>query len=188
MENRIVRYTQDSHFQRIRASYLEENIQLTEYEEKLAEQLKFIYTHRLKNKFSKQQVIDKIISVYQLSKATAYRRYDMSMQLFGEIDEVNVRAEKIILAEQYWHLYQMNLRERNWDAAKKALDSYKELFDFSKSEETMDFDKIKANNYHISLDRLSKSYFKKQISSGVFDFNMNAEDIDFEKIENEGEE
>lgn len=188
MKDLIVKFNQDSSLQKIKAAYLDDSVKLTDSEEKLLEQLRYIFSLRLKNKFTKQQAIEKFMSEYGVSRATAYRYYSKSIFLFGELDEIDIKAEKLVVAEQYWFLYQMQLRDRNWDAAKKTMDSYAALFDFSKSEMDVDPDKIKANNYRISISRAFYAYMKEKSAQGVVDMNMNAEDIEFEELAENGDD
>jgi len=185
MKDLIVKFNQDSTLQKIKAAYIDDSVKLTESEEKLLEQLRYIFSLRLKNKFDKQQAIEKFMSEYGVSRATAYRYYSKSILLFGELDEIDRKAEKLVVAEQYWFIYQMQLRDRNWEAAKKTMDSYAALFDFSKSDIDVDPDKIKANKYRISISRDFYAYMKKKSAKGVVDMNMKIEDIEFEEEKKE---
>ena len=36
---------------------------------------------------------------YKISKATAYREYNWAMQIFGDLDAVSVKADRLILQE-----------------------------------------------------------------------------------------
>ncbi|MGM5629759.1 hypothetical protein O2K51_02565 [Apibacter raozihei] len=59
MKNLIVKFHQDLSLHKMKASYLDESVKLTESEEKLLEQLRYIFSHQLKNNFTKQQAIEK---------------------------------------------------------------------------------------------------------------------------------
>lgn len=181
----IVKFNKDSHFQRIQASYVDDKIKLSEFEEQMLERMKFVFSLRLKNKYSKQQAVSKLESEYKVSRATAYRDYASASMLFGEIDDVDARGEKMVLREQYWYLYQQNIKERNWQEAKRALDSYRELFDFSDTSGDVDPDKIAKHVYNIKVSKKVEKALLNTLKDGVIDlnsFNPNAEDIDFEEV------
>lgn len=178
----IVKFNKDSTLNKLKAAYLDDKVKLTAFEEKLLEQLKYIFSLRLKNKYTKGQAIDKFMTEYGVSRATAYRYYSKSVYLFGELEDINLKAEKIFLAEQYWFLYQMQVRDRAWDDARKALDSYKDLFDFSNSTLDADIDKLKASNYRLVIPKEFLAYMKERSSKGVVNMNMTAEDIGYEEL------
>lgn len=178
----IAKFNKDGHFQRIRAHYLDDKIVLTEFEEKKLERMKYIFSLRLKNKFSKQQAITKCEEEFGVSKATAYRDYAMSSTMFGELDEVNTKGERLILREEYWFLYQQLVKERNWPEAKRVLDSYKELFDFTDKDGVVEPDKIAAHEYHIKISKASAELIKNALDGPVIDLNnFGVEDAEIER-------
>lgn len=184
----IVKFKRDSHFQRIQAHYIDESVKLTLFENEMLRRMKFVFSLRLKNKYSKQQAVKKCQDEFGVSLATAYRDYAASSLLFGELDEVDNRGERMILREEYWFLYQQCIKERNWDGAKKALDSYKELFDFSDRDGEIEPDKIAAHEYHIKISKADQLIIRKTLQSGVVDLNdINVEDADFEVLKDEEE-
>jgi len=187
MHSQIVKFTKDSHLQRIKDSYFDEETErsLTVYEKDLSERLRYLYSKRLRDKYSKEQTLELYMKEYKVSRSTAYRHYDLSMQLHGEIDEVNLKAEKNIIRANYYFLYQKAVRNDDLELARRCMDSYCELFDFSKDGSEIDIDKIRANEYQISIDKLSKKLFSKQFDGGVVNMNLSAEDIDFEEMEDE---
>src|SRR5690606_3273537 len=149
----IVKFKRDSHFQRIQAHYVDESIELSQLETEMLQRMKFVFSLRLKNVFSKQQAIQKCIDEFNVSRATAYRDYAAASLLFGELDDVDNRGERMILRERYWFLHQQNMKDRNWAEAKKALDSYRELFDFSDKSGEIEPDKIAAHNYYMKISK-----------------------------------
>jgi len=121
-----------------------------------------------------------------VSQATAYRDYSWAMQIFGELDKSDINAERAILADSYWQLYLMALKDRNLEQARKALDSYSRLFNFDKEEKEINFEKITANEYHIRMSRKSAKMLRAALATGVVDFNdIPATDAEYEDISEE---
>ncbi len=184
MKGLIARFNKDSHLQRIKASYLDDKVKLTEYENELFEKLRFIYSHRLGTAYTKQKTIEKVMEEYDISQATAYRYYNQAMYIFGEIDSVDIRAEKNILAELYLDLHYQLKKRKKFAEAQKALDSYRELFDFSQAENEADPDKIKANEYLLFIPKEITALMKERSSKGLVDMNWTAKEVGFEDISN----
>lgn len=179
----LTKFSKDSLYQRISASYIDENFQLLPAEEAVKTRLRHIHGLRLSNKYSKHQAIQIHIREMGVSQATAYRDYSWAMQIFGDIEKSDLQAERLILAERYWELYQRALKKDELEQARRALDSYKSLFNFDKEEKEINFEKITANEYHIRMSRKSAKMLRAALSSGVVDFNsLPATDTDYEDI------
>lgn len=179
----LTKFSKDSLYQRISASYIDENFQLLPAEEAVKTRLHHIHGLRLSNKYSKHQAIQIHIREMGVSQATAYRDYSWAMQIFGDIEKSDLQAERLILAERYWELYQRALKKDELEQARRALDSYKSLFNFDKEEKEINFEKITANEYHIKMSRKSAKMLRAALTSGVVDFNnLPATDTDYEDI------
>lgn len=179
----LTKFSKDSLYQRISASYIDENFQLEPAEEAIKTRLRHIHGLRLSNKYSKHQAIQIHIREMGVSQTTAYRDYSWAMQIFGDIEKSDLQAERLILAERYWELYQRALKKDELEQARRALDSYKSLFNFDKEEKEINFEKITANEYHIRMSRKSAKMLRAALASGVVDFNsLPATDTDYEDI------
>jgi len=179
----LTKFSKDNLYQRISASYIDENFQLLPAEEAVKTRLRHIHGLRLSNKYSKHQTIQIHIREMGVSQATAYRDYSWAMQIFGDIEKSDLQAERLILAERYWELYQRALKKDELEQARRALDSYKSLFNFDKEEKEINFEKITANEYHIKMSRKSAKMLRAALTSGVVDFNnLPATDTDYEDI------
>lgn len=179
----LTKFSKNSLYQRISASYIDENFQLLPAEEAVKTRLRHIHGLRLSNKYSKHQAIQIHIREMGVSQATAYRDYSWAMQIFGDIEKSDLQAERLILAERYWELYQRALKKDELEQARRALDSYKSLFNFDKEEKEINFEKITANEYHIKMSRKSAKMLRAALTSGVVDFNnLPATDTDYEDI------
>lgn len=111
------------------------------------------------------------------------------MQLFGDLDEVNLAAERMVLAEGYWNLYQMALKKGNEETARKCLDSYKSLYNFNDTTQKVDPKKLEASVYKMVLPRGASKLINLMFESGVVDFNsLGAEDVEFQPVSEIDEE
>lgn len=185
----VVKFSKDSMFQQIKASFLDDAFQLTPEAEEKKKRLRHAFSLRLKNKYSRHQTVEILQKEHNISQSTAYRDYDWAMQLFGDLDKTDKNAERMILADAYWQLYQMSLQERNIEQARKALDSYKSMFNFEDNGIEIDPNKIQAHEYNIHLSREGNKILRETLAKGVVDFNsVEAEEIDFEDVTPEKDE
>ena len=185
----IVKFTKDSIFQKIKAWYIDENsVTLTDKEFQRKERLEHVWGLRKNNKYSPQQAVQILKRDYNISMATAYRDYAMAMNIFGDLDQVNVAAERLILAESYWNLYQIALKKSNEESARKCLDSYKSLFNFNDTGDKIDPKKLEASVYKLNLPRGTKNILESMFETGVVDFNnITSENVTWKEV-NENEE
>lgn len=178
-----VKFNKDNLFQQIKASYLDDSFELTPQAKEKKNRLRHIFSLRLRNKYSRHQVIELTQKEYGISQSTAYRDYNWAMQLFGELDKTDKNAERMVLAEAYWQLYQVALKNKDIEQARKALDSYRCLFNFDDSEVEIDPNKIQAHEYHIHISRESSKVLRQALRSGVVDLNnVQAQEIEYEEM------
>lgn len=181
----LVKFNKSSSLERIKASFLDSNVALTRKDEETKERCTFVFNLRLKQKYSREQAVNFFERHYDCSYSTANRIYNKAMLIFGELDIVHVRAERHILSEQYWSLYQLALRDSDLDLAGKMLDRYGKLRDVEKVESELDDGKLKSHIYDIKFPREIVKALKKSIrESGVLDFNEypGVEDVPFETV------
>lgn len=186
----IVKYTRDNTFQRIKAWYIDENsVTLSDEDIKKKDRMVHIWSLRLNNKYSRHQCIQIAMRDHKISQATAYRDYVLSQELFGDIDSVNIAAERMVLAESYWNLYQMALKKGNEESARKALDSYKSLYNFGDTEQKVDPKKLEASVYVMGVPRKTNKVMDKMIETGMLNMNgLFTEDAEFKEIDDNEEE
>ena len=182
----MVKFNKDSSLQRIRASFLDDGIALTDKERDLKEKMRYMFALRLKENHSKSSAIERMEKKYSMSSSTACRIYKKAVFVYGELDDTDARAERMVLREHYWQLYQLALEEKKLLLAKKMLDSYRELFNFSEIDTEIDQGKLKAHIYQIKIPRHVTTQIRKQLSKGVVDFNSypEVEDVGFEEVDN----
>ena len=187
--SQIVKFNKDSSLQRIRASFLDDTISLTPKEIDIKEKCRYVFTLRLKNKYSRSQAIEMLMKEYaqsedKVSIATAYRIYNKAMFIYGELDNTDTRAERTILRENYYNLYQLALKEKKVELAKKILDSYRELFDFDVETSELEAGKLKPNEYKISVNKVVTKMVRDTLQNGIVDFNAYpAEDVEYTEIQ-----
>lgn len=101
----INKFGKDSMFQRIKASYIDDDFALSPTDQAKKERLEKIWALRINNKYSAHQAIHIIMRDYKnpdgssVSRATAYRDYAWTMAIFGDVDQLNKAAEKMVLAD-----------------------------------------------------------------------------------------
>lgn len=152
-------------------------------EQAIRDRLRHIHSLRITGVYSKWQTLQIHQREMNVSQATAYRDYNWAMQLFGDLDKVDLAAERMILREAYWRLYQKALEEGDLEQERKALDSYKSLFDFAGGDQQVDVEKIAAHQYHIKLSRGGYKLLRSALRSGVVDLNEVGEETEYETIE-----
>lgn len=190
----LLKLGRDSMFQRIKTSYLDHKFELKPSEAAKKERLEKIWGLRINNKYSAHQTIHIIMRDYKtdegkpISRATAYRDYAWSMAIFGDIDQLNKAAEKLVLAESYWNEYQKAVARNDGDLAVKSLNSYERLMGFDRSENLDELLKYKSVDIKIQISSKQKKAFDQFFNSGVVDFNdFDADEVDYEEVNDEDE-
>lgn len=187
----VVKFTKDSTLQRIKASYIEEDFELTEHEEAIKKRLLHFHSLRFDKKYSRHQAVKIHCREMGVSKATAYRDATQAEFIFGSIQKVEVEFERAILMENYWMLYQMSLKNGDTFSANKALDSYKSLVNFNAEAAKVNPEKLEAIDIEIKLNRESNRILRKAYDQlGVIDLNnVDVSDIEYRDVtDNDDEE
>ncbi|MET3035825.1 hypothetical protein ABXT08_06980 [Chryseobacterium sp. NRRL B-14859] len=186
----IIKYSKDNTFQKIKAWYIDEtSVTLSPAEEERKNRLKHIWALRYENKYTRGQAIKIIERDYKVSQATAYRDYSLAMELFGSMEQVDVAAERMILAESYLNLYQLAMKKGETETALKALSKRQSLINFDDTANKVDPRKLEASMYNLRLPRGAEKILKGMFESGVVNFNnIGAEDIDWKEISEEEDE
>lgn len=191
----VLKLSKDSMFQRIKTSYIDDTFELKPNEQFKKDRLEKIWALRINNKYSAHQAIHIIMRDYtnadgsKVSRATAYRDYAWSMAIFGDIDQLNKAAEKMVLADAYWNIYQKAIKSGNGDLELKALNSYERLMGLDKTESISDLLKYKSNEITLKISRKQSKAVNKFFDLGVADFNeFDAEEVDYVDVSENNEE
>lgn len=186
----LVRFSKDSTFQRIKGSFLDENaVVLTAKEQEKKARMMQVWGLRINNKYSTHQAIQIIIRDHNISQATAYREYNMAMEIFGNLDASNVAAERLILKESLWNAYQKAVKAGNLELEIKALKEYKDLARLDADENAIDPDKLQAHEYNIRIPRWVYKKLDAMVQTTGFDFNnIDTEDIEYQEVEDQENE
>jgi hypothetical protein len=186
----IVKYSKDNTFQKIKAWYIDEtSVALSPLEEERKNRLKHIWALRYENKYTRGQAIKIIERDYKVSQSTAYRDYSLAMELFGSMEQVDVAAERMILAESYLNLYQLAMKKGDTETALKALAKRQSLINFDDTANKVDPRKLEASMYNLRLPRGAEKILKGMFETGVVNFNnIGAEDIDWKEITEDEED
>lgn len=191
----ISKFGRDSMFQRIKASYLNDEVQLTPGDILKRERLEKIYSMRCNGKYSRFQTLQKIMSDFTtedgkpVSRATAYRDYAWSMAIFGDVDQLDKAVEKMILAERYLDIATRARKKRNLEAEIKALNSYEKVLELDKNQSMADLLKFKSVDITLRISPKQKKAVDRFFQLGVADFNdFDAEDIEYDEVNDEEDE
>lgn len=185
----VIKFQKDSTLQRIKASYIEKDFQLTPHEEELKKRLLHFHSLRMDKKYSRHQAVKIHCREMGVSKATAYRDAQQAEFIMGDINSVDVLFERAMLMEAYWNLYQMNLNKGDLDKARSALDSYKSLINWNAEESKINPEKLAASDITVKFNRSAKRLINQYLSAGVLDMNnVDISDIDFKEIPPQSDE
>lgn len=188
----VTKFNQSDPFQRIRAHHFDpDEYPLEGSDIKVFESVQRLFMYRTKNKLSRRDAVQKVASEVGYSTGQVYRHYNMMADIYGEIDEANLQAERMFNREEYWFLYRQFLQERNFDGALKALDRYVATFPEIDPNE-VDPEKIQAQQFVIKLQRdIAKKLNGDgvKVDGPVIDFkDLDVEDIPYNLVNDKGDE
>jgi len=192
MSNKLtkrVKLDRETTIDKIMASFFDDKITLTVKQSEKKRRMETAFSH-MRLMLSIQQTAKRLREEFGVSEATAYRDIKDATTIFGDIHDVNARGVRIVLREAYWRAYQLALKAENIELQMKALDRFKEMFDWDDDMTNEELkDKIQAHVYNIKISRDTAKALKKQLNTGVIDFNdFGAEYADFEELPNDSDE
>jgi len=112
-----IKFFKNDAFLNIKASFLDDRIVLSEQEKKMKMRFRHIHSLRLENKYSRQQAIEIHRREMGVSQSTAYRDYALSMQILGDLDMTDKRAERLLAAEDVFEIYQKAMKQNQLELA-----------------------------------------------------------------------
>ena len=176
--------SQDNTFQKLRAHYLNpESHPISETEQDQLDRAVFMFSHRIKHKYSKQDVLELVQRKFNISERTAYRDYKLMEALFNDPEKIDMQIEKLFIRESFYDLYKKLYKQGRYEKAGRMLEKYEATF--PKDDNRLDPEKFMKHVYNISMPREWNKPMKSQIDkNGVFDFNnLDVEDIPFETVD-----
>lgn len=183
----------DTHFEKVLAYYLDDKnseevklARLSETQINLKKRWETAFMSLLEFR-SPEQAVKRLMDLFGVSKPTAYRDVQRCEMLFGSFKRFNKEAWRYISIERKHKLYQLALKEKNFELAHKIDMAIDKLLGLDQEDSAIDPEKLQAQNYDIVISR-KQARLVKQImkQGGVVDMNVdNAVEIDFEEINDE---
>lgn len=175
--------TTDSHFEKILASFLNENgVTLSAFEEKMKDRIKAAFSLLL-NFHSREQAASVLEQQFEISKATAYRDIGNALKIYGDINKASKEGMRYIIFEYNQKLLQLATKEKNLEQMGRALDRMIKLAELDKEENLVNLEKLANMDITISIGKKAEKAIIEANNKGVVNLNdMEAEDIDFEDL------
>ncbi|MCC4228383.1 hypothetical protein [Zunongwangia profunda] len=188
--NKLKLSSSDTHFENILAYYLDtENPEevklksLSEADQKLKNRWETAFTALLEFR-SPEDAVKRLMTLFGVSKATAYRDVQRCEMLFGSFKRFDKEAWRYISIERKHKLYQLALKDKNIELAYKIDKEIDSLLGLKDQDSPIDLEKIQAQDYDIIMSKKQERLIKQILSSGgAVNMNVpNTIDIDFEEI------
>lgn len=197
--NELKLSSSDTHFENVLAYYLdtttpdEEKLkQLSKTDRDLKMRWETAFTALLEFR-SPEDAVKRLMKLFGVSKATAYRDVQRCEMLFGSFKRFDKEAWRYISIERKHKLYQLALKDKNIELAYKIDKEIDKLLGLDQEDSPIDLEKIASQDYDIIISKKQERLVQKILGTGGA-VNMNvsdAVDIDFEEIKNtndDGEE
>ena len=193
-QNTLVKFHKNDQFIRIKNSYIDDSQELTAEDIAKRERLEKIHALRFESKYSRKETIQIILRDHKntdgtpVSRATAYRDYDMAMQIFGDIDSLDRNIERMVISERYLAIAKKASKDGNLEAELKAIQAYEKSLGPEIKNPLEELIKYKSVEVKVKLSPKQKKIFESIMGNGVVDFNnFDAEDIEYQDV-NENED
>lgn len=187
----VAKFTNNNLLQRLKNNYIDdENFPLEPADLEKKNLYEKIWSLRVGDKYHQQDIIailmrPKVRGGEGLSRSTAYRSYQISQQLYGELDKVDIAAENAMARAVFHDLYITAKKRGDLKTANKAYENYVKLIPQDKSNE-LDPEMLKASIYREVLPPAVKKMFRKAAERGVVDLMfLGAEDAEWQEAEND---
>lgn len=183
--------SKDTHFENVLAYYLDDKssekkklARLSDFEIDLKKRWEAAFQMMLEFR-STEDTVKKIVEVFGVSKATAYRDVKRTEMLFGSFKRFDREAWRYIQIERKHKYLQLALKEKNLEMVYKFDAAIDKLLGLDKEESPINLEKIASNSYDIIMSdkqaRLVKYIFAQ---GGAVNMNVpDTIDVDFEQLE-----
>lgn len=190
----LSKFTKNNLLQRLKNNYIDdENNKLEPADVEKKNLLEKIWGLRVGNKYHQQDIISILMRPKNrggegLSRSTAYRNYVLSQQLFGELDVVDIAAEKVVARAVFHDIYIKALKKGDLKNMTKAYENYMKHIPEDMSDK-IDPEMLKASVFRQVLPKEVKNMFKKAAERGVVDLMfIDAEDVEWKESTGEEED
>ncbi len=195
-ETNLVANGGDTHFENVLAYYLDDKrteeqklALLSPFEIELKKRWEAAFQMMLEFR-SQEDAVKKLVAVFGVSKATAYRDVKRTEMLFGSFKRFDKEAWRYIQIERKHKYLQIALKDKNMEMVYKFDQAIDKLLGLDKEDSPIDLDKIASQNYDIIISNKQARLIKMIHSQGGV-VNMNVSDtidIDFEELKNKDED
>lgn len=182
--------SKDTHFENVLAYYLNDKLseeaklaKLSDIEIELKKRWETAFMSMLEFR-SQEDTVKRLVSLFGVSKATAYRDVQRTEMLFGSFKKLDREAWRYIQIERKHKYLQIALKEKNLEMVFKFDQAIDKLLGLDKDDSPIDLDKIKSQNYDIIMSQKQVRLVKQILGQGGV-VNMNVSDtieIDFEEL------
>lgn len=185
----LASFTKNNLLQRLKNNYIDESFKLEPADIEKKKLFEKIWSLRVNNKYNQNNIIGILMRPKErggegLTRTTAYRMYQVSMQLFGDLDKVDTAAEIAVARSVFYDLYITARKSGDLKTANKAYENYCKYIPEDKGNE-VDPKKLEASIYRQILPPAVKKMFRKAAERGVVDLMfLGAEDVEFQEVEN----
>lgn len=190
----LAKFTKNNLLQRLKNNYIDdEEFPLAPADMEKKRLLEKIWGLRVNNKYHQQDIITILMRPTNrggegLSRSTAYRNYVLSQQLFGELDVVDIAAEKVVARAVFHDIYIKALKKGDLKNMTKAYENYMKHIPEDMSDR-IDPEMLKASVFRQILPKEVKNMFKKAAERGVVDLMfIDAEDVEWKESTGEEED
>ena len=183
-----------THFENILAYFLDDQLpeedklsRLSDYEQDLKKRWETAFMSMLEFR-SVEDTVKRLVNLFDISKATAYRDIQNTEMLFGSFKRYDKEAWRYISIERKHKLYQLALKDKNLELAFKIDSEIDKIIGLDKDDPVVNLEKIQSNHYEISIARKQELLIKQLFKEGnsVLDMNVSGTiDIDFTEIKEE---
>jgi len=194
--NELKLSSSDTHFENVLAYYLDTDTpeevkqkQLSKTDQDLKKRWETAFTALLEFR-SPEDAVKRLMNLFGVSKATAYRDVQRCEMLFGSFKRFDKEAWRYISIERKHKLYQLALKDKNIELAYKIDKEIDKLLGLDQEDSPIDLEKIASQDYDIIISKKQERLVQKILGTGGA-VNMNvsdAVDIDFEEIKNTKED
>ncbi|MCT8340502.1 hypothetical protein MG296_10590 [Flavobacteriaceae bacterium TK19130] len=189
-DNQLKVTSSNTHFENILAFYMDDKTpdkvkmeKLSDIEVDLKKRWETAFISLIEFR-SPRQAAQRLMKLFDISEATAYRDVQRCEMLFGSFQNFNKDAWKAISIERKHSLYQLALKDGNLELAYKIDKEIDEVLGIKDDDSKVNLEKLLAQSYEIMMSKKQTKLVNQVLKKGG-SVNMNVPDtmeIDFEEI------